>query len=70
MKTISLNCFVTEAQNTACNIQSLTDILFSKIDETCLYKDMPYSGCKEEMLALVDSIRLLAQHINLEGVMV
>ena len=57
-----------EAQNTACTIQSLTDILYGRVDHLWSYADMPYDGCKEEMLALIDSINQVAKHINLEGV--
>lgn len=67
MKTLSRDNFVTQAQNTACAIQSLSQLLFEKIDDHCTYEDMP-DNVKEQMLALVDSIEILAKYINAEGV--
>ena len=68
MKTSSIDEYVTFAQNTAVTIESLSELLHDQIDTVCEYSHMPHSGYKERMLALTDSIRLLAKHINLEGV--
>ena len=70
MKTSSAQAFVLDAQNAACTIQSLSDILHERVDHLWSYADMPYDGCKEEMFALIDSINRLAKHINVEGVMI
>lgn len=69
MKTSAFEAFVTKTQETACVIQSLSQMLSHKIDDHCTYEDMPDNE-KEHMLALADSIEMLAREINLEGVMV
>lgn len=69
MRTSTIDEFVTQTQEKACVIQSLSQMLYNQINDHCTYQDLP-DNMKEHMLALADSIGMLAKDINLDGVMI